>query len=340
MSLTKKYLLCRPRGGLNDNLVQIEKCWRYAERFSRTLILDTEKSQGFCGNFFRFFNVLKSKCEVRTLGDDCSIKELEKYSYYPNNLQGKLAYLSKYVSGENFVDSGSGQRLTFNHLLDYDQTILVHEQCGGGSGSLDCLSRLSFTNEVCSSIAIKLAPIFTTDQYAAIHIRNTDYKTDYKRLFSRVEPRISHERVLICTDSLEAAEYAKLFFQNRKLIFTSPLIDTGRVALHEYAATRYQAASQYNAVINAVTDLIALSLSDQLFFGETKANVVSGFSKLAGSLHQNRGIVQQLFIECEGREFVEKKVRKGGHVYLDVSLGSFAKKKFGASSVVLRGLSV
>lgn len=30
-------VFCRPWGGLNDMLVQIEKCWRYALKYNRFL---------------------------------------------------------------------------------------------------------------------------------------------------------------------------------------------------------------------------------------------------------------------------------------------------------------
>ena len=55
-----KYLLCRPRGGLNDTLNQIELCWRYSEIYNRILIIDTEYliSTGISVKFSSLFEVL------------------------------------------------------------------------------------------------------------------------------------------------------------------------------------------------------------------------------------------------------------------------------------------
>ena len=61
----KKYILCRPVGGLNDIFCQIEKCWQYAEKYNRILIVDTDKSQGLLGQNFLDFFFLKKKNSYR-----------------------------------------------------------------------------------------------------------------------------------------------------------------------------------------------------------------------------------------------------------------------------------
>jgi hypothetical protein len=37
-----RLLVCRPQGGLKDMLCQIEQCCRYAERFDRTVLVETD----------------------------------------------------------------------------------------------------------------------------------------------------------------------------------------------------------------------------------------------------------------------------------------------------------
>jgi hypothetical protein len=51
---TERYLLCRPHGGLNDTLCQIEKCWKYALKSDRVLIIDTRNS-GLHADFSEYF---------------------------------------------------------------------------------------------------------------------------------------------------------------------------------------------------------------------------------------------------------------------------------------------
>jgi hypothetical protein len=76
----ESFLLCRPHGGLNDTFCQIEKCWRYAEKFGRTLIIDTRKSCLF-GEFSDFFTPANTriKVETNTTKIDAAINSLHCY---------------------------------------------------------------------------------------------------------------------------------------------------------------------------------------------------------------------------------------------------------------------
>lgn len=62
-----RYLLCRPRGGINDTLNQIELCWRYARSYNRILVVDTEYlvSSGICISFSELFETHKNLDTVR-----------------------------------------------------------------------------------------------------------------------------------------------------------------------------------------------------------------------------------------------------------------------------------
>ncbi|MDR1911169.1 MAG: hypothetical protein LBQ52_02325 [Helicobacteraceae bacterium] len=50
----KKYIFCRPRGGLNDILCQIDICILYAIDYRRVLYIDTSRS-AFLDDFDRYF---------------------------------------------------------------------------------------------------------------------------------------------------------------------------------------------------------------------------------------------------------------------------------------------
>ena len=39
--MSEQVVLCRPEGGFNDILCQIELCWRYADAHERVLVVDT-----------------------------------------------------------------------------------------------------------------------------------------------------------------------------------------------------------------------------------------------------------------------------------------------------------
>lgn len=90
--LEAKYLLCRPRGGLNDTLSQIEKCWRYADSHDRILIVDTEYliSYGIGIAFDKIFKLKKHSENVLLKLDPLLRAELNLASVFPSPLKSRI----------------------------------------------------------------------------------------------------------------------------------------------------------------------------------------------------------------------------------------------------------
>ena len=59
----ERLLLCRPQGGLNDMLCQIEICCAYGEAYDRTTIIDTDyrHSPFFRDTFANYFDSLQPR---------------------------------------------------------------------------------------------------------------------------------------------------------------------------------------------------------------------------------------------------------------------------------------
>lgn len=83
-SKTQKILLCRPKAGFNDILVQIYKCKKYAIRFNRKLYVDTSRS--YVHTCFSNYFISTDQLEFGTPPN------LEQYneSVYPTFLRGKV----------------------------------------------------------------------------------------------------------------------------------------------------------------------------------------------------------------------------------------------------------
>ena len=60
MNTNKKFVYCVPRGGLNDALNQIYKCYIYCLSFNRDLIINTNQDHASCFHD-HFSNVFKFK---------------------------------------------------------------------------------------------------------------------------------------------------------------------------------------------------------------------------------------------------------------------------------------
>ena len=83
-----KIVLVRPQGGLNDTLVQIEKCCNYAEISGRKVIVDT----AYTGSY-TFHDALSNYFDSRQRGLilDVSKFEISKArDVFPSHLSGRL----------------------------------------------------------------------------------------------------------------------------------------------------------------------------------------------------------------------------------------------------------
>lgn len=309
-----RYLICRPRGGLNDTLCQIEKCWQYAERFHRELIIDTRDS-GLMTNFFDFFVVKKSSVKVRDNFTDEELKEVNQATCLPAFFQGdllkpKIVFLNPQ---KNYVDQLTQQSATFDFRIDHSQTILVHEQSGGGTLSFVCLERLCFSKKISQSIEKVLAQI--PKHYQAIHVRNTDYQTDYLYFFKKLKKRVSKKNVLICSDDHEVINYAKNTFLLTNLFSITTTINPSKnqpLHLKRYYANQSECEI---ATTNALIDLIGLGLADTLYIMNGNHGHPSGFSVLAAYLCKHKKIIAELL---ENHSILEHK-NPAGHVITLVS---------------------
>lgn len=280
-----KYILCRPKGGFNDMLTQIEKCWKYAEIFNRKLIIDSLDS-GFHDHFDHYFISKKNQSvlPIYDIPNDINCNA----SVFPNELTNTIqTYNSFYdIQYHNFFDKDSGVQLTFDFSINYEQNILIHEQCGRNNDSINALNRIRLTQEISKKIQEKMKFL---GNYISIHIRNTDYKTNYKKFFNEIKNENSPiKKYVLCTDDYLCQQYAKDFFEN-KILFTHKVPNTQGAPLHYN-----DNLNRLETNINTIMDLLILAMGQEIKFTKTENNIYSGFSLLAKNLNHNKKIVYSL----------------------------------------------
>lgn len=128
--------MCRPQGGLNDMLTQIENCCRYACKTGRKVVVDTnyQYASHWRDSFERYF----VSQELDLLLDVDEVKErLSTMSVFPHQLQGRLdLYKPSSSPATGLIDSESGVPLTFDFSKSYKQQLLLHHRYGGGGSCL------------------------------------------------------------------------------------------------------------------------------------------------------------------------------------------------------------
>jgi hypothetical protein len=296
--VSERYLLCRPEGGFNDMLCQIELCWRYAETHGRTLIVDSAVT-GFGDDFATYFRLGKGQQAELQLAPE-RLRQLNAASTFPEAVQGRLADYTKIWSDQawRFVDASSHAPLTFDAGRRYPQACLLHHQHGGGTVSLDALRRLRLQPELAGHIRGRIAGLGS--DYDAIHVRHTDYVTDIDRFFGNLAGKLAGRRVLVCSDNAEVIALARSTFTRADIVTVSDVPDLGGLPIHVHAKAAGIPAGQLNR--DMLTDLFALAGSAHLYItrivdgpgGHLPYQQLSGFSFLAAALNKRRRLVNTL----------------------------------------------
>ena len=172
-------------------------------------------------------------------------------------------------------------------------------QCGGGTDSFSILKHLKFTSRFRKIINNEIAKL--PHHYVAIHIRNTDMKTNYHEYIKKIKDKVADKTLVICTDDQKVAAFIFSEMPNTNIITTPTLVQAKGHPLHRthYAGIKLieSKAEMFTAICNTLIDLSILAMSDQLFFTKNCNGHFSGFSLLANYLHSNPKLMYKLGIK-------------------------------------------
>lgn len=282
MLTAEKFLLCRPQGGLNDNLTQIAECIDYCKMFNRTLVIDTERSGGFATPFSKVFSMLYIGVKVECNPSKDLIESFDQYSTFPRELQGRVSSYNVEYSLEcgNFVDRLTKQRTTFDFKFDHDAQVLVHEQCGGSQKSIETLEKVRFTPDFKLAVSERIALL--GGNYSAIVVRHAaDYKTDYVSVFRDIQQQMLGKRLLVCSDNAKVLAYAKNTLKETKILYFEDYPNTQGIPFATWLINYCPVNKKYQAVVASITDLFALASADQLILTKLLKDGINGYSGFA-----------------------------------------------------------
>lgn len=292
--MNNRFLLCRPQGGLNDILCQIEKCCRYAEQFGRTVIVDTAyiNSYYFRDNFSSYFT---SKQTRLILSVDAYANNLQDFRVYPETLYGRLNSYEAYFENKYlaFCDNLSGHPISFDFKQNYSHSLLVHHQCGGGTLSQFALLRLTLKQSIVNELIKRMSIV--GGSWMGVHVRNTDYSTDYVSLLNEIKMS-STKKLYLATDSLIVKDRFQNELKNMTVYSMAKLLSSDSKPIHEILNPADN--DVYSINIDAILDLLMLSFSKKIYFHYLEPNnnnaKISGFSLLSNNLWNNKLILKYL----------------------------------------------
>lgn len=285
----QKFVLCRPQGGLNDILNQIEHCCAYAETHGRLAIIDTayRHSTHFKDRLSKYFVSLGKPVVLDNPFPD---EVLDTLDVFPHFLKGRLSNYKAQGASNVYIDRVTGHRLGFDYQRDYPERILLHHQLGGGLDSLNFFKRVLLSPGLTGMLEQRILGI--GGPFAAIHIRHTDVRTRYQGVIENIRKR-EFPRLFVASDNVRVIADFRAGLPDTEVISFASLPDVGGRALHinpppEEAETRNT---------DAILDVLTLALAKPLLAAQTVNSFeheYSGFTRLAAGLHQSPMILRSL----------------------------------------------
>lgn len=296
-----KVVLCRPQSGLNDFLCEIERCCRYAQAHGRHVVVDS--NYPYAKTFHdAFSNYFVSTQHNLILDARDYLNWLNTLAVYPAALTGKvnsyqpvtLKVVGKRPDGRNFitVERESRQALSFDFAASYPQPLLVHQQSTGGELSLYALQRMRLHDALVDKLMARLRRIGSP--FVGVHVRNTDYKTDYQGIIRDLKAQ-SIPKIFLATDELSVRVAFQRVFGDRLVAF-SALPDKAH-PIHLLPSLTVSQRRELNG--DAILDALTLAFADRVVVAKTLTGNYSGFSLLAKNLNANRQVLLQLMGRCD-----------------------------------------
>lgn len=299
-----RFVLCRPQGGLNDMLVQIETCCRYADVTGRRVIVDTDyrNTANFRSPLSHYF---VSRHRDLILDNPFSDAELDSFEVFPTELKGRVSsYAPRWHKDTNLShDTRSGVPLTFNFQKEHSQQVLLHQQAGGGTLAPFALMRMRLHDALNDQLVLRLRSL--PAGYAALHIRHTDYMSHYRPLLNQLRGmRLSD--VFVATDNVDVLGEVRAELLDTKIHSFSVLPDNGGKPLHVMPDRSTAATLNRDAIL----DLLTLSLARRPFvapLSNSDRRPISGYSRLAVMLAANRQVLRQIIDRADVLELMERR---------------------------------
>jgi hypothetical protein len=282
----EKFLICQPKGGINDMFCQIGKCIFYAEKYDRTLIIDSTLSD-LHTDLSKYFTVNNLYKNIKL---DLTNQQIEQFYSDPEFPQDFL------LRSNDCLDP-----VCAPFQSNVPHKFLLHRSFGGGYCSLHALHYFVLNKEISEKIKFKKQQL---GNYHAIMIRHRDYNTDYKKALNDVASLNLSIPLFLFTDNHVVQEYAKtLNFKhlitneslNKFYDFNLPIM---------YMPRTDPKVSQHEINIQVLMDLFLAALSDHIYptyllgyMGDNQfANVKikSGFINLAIELQNNKQLLENL----------------------------------------------
>lgn len=278
-----KYIICYPSDGINDILCTINRCFLYAIKHDRTLIIDTTKMGWFKHNIHDYIRFNHDKIYVGNT--HMILEQLKDLPIYPGMMKNRLIRPSWNAFGK------------FNINRIYSEDVVVSLTLGGGLCT-EILQYITFKPNILNIYKNRLQQL--PKDFIGIHIRNTDKK-------SNIPAFIKEHKNIFIQENCDTPQPTALFiasddrilldnlYNNYKNVYRFsdiPILRKNEINIHHYNHT----VEHTTFIIDCFVDLLLLASGKGYIYsckyGQNKRG--SGFSRLAEILFKDKKTLQHI----------------------------------------------
>ena len=282
---TEKYVICMPEGGLCDMMARIHDCIEYCKQHNRTLILDTRHATHATDQMEIYFTILSPYIYKGDI--DTKYASLKNKSFYPPELHDTFSTMEvKWTNEYSIIDVATKVPTYFDLTRSYSEDVLLFRDCGGGVNKTMGFLSISTITPLVKQIYEKRRAALP-EKYIAVHIRNTDRKSDVGGFIEQHESTFESATIFLATDDHSTLKKFKELYGNRVHTFSVPDPNGVEIGIHHVKKSIEETRVQ---TIDAIIDLLLLANGESLYYSHKK----SGFSMVANALHKDPYVLRQL----------------------------------------------
>lgn len=277
-----KYLICIPRGGINNMLSRIDLCYTHCLKYGRILVIDSSKSwfKDDIRDYINFNSPIIYKDNLNELYD-----KLNNESTYPPEFKGELNNIN------NFKYSKAGytynDKIIDNDLFnDYSETVKVHLSCGDGN-PINLMKICSFKPIILNVFRERYNQL--PKDYISVHIRNTDKKSNIGKFLEKYKNKIKDKPIFLGTDHAPTINNFRELFGSNIYSFANIPDNNGMNIHYNHSLVP---TNEFN--VDCLVDLLLLAAGAVLYLSHVIKYNESGYGRLAMTIHNDKDLFRQL----------------------------------------------